>query len=74
MYIKTSQEFRLSDKVCCMYWCFFYRKEKRSSSTRIKAKKTYWQKKLFKKFKWCTFFGPIKFGPIFVNQKRFFQF
>ena len=68
MYIKTSQEFRLFYKICCMYWCLIKRKEK----FRQNQKKTFWQKRLFKKFKWYTFFSPIDFGLIFVNQKRFF--
>ena len=74
MYIKTSQEFRLSYKVCCMYWCFFYRKEKRSSSTRIKAKKTYWQKNYSKSSSGVLFSAPLSLGLFLWIKRDSFNF
>ena len=74
MYIKTSQEFRLSYKVCCMYWCFFYRKEKRSSSTRIKAKKTYWQKNYSNSSSGVLFSAPLSLGLFLWIKRDSFNF
>jgi hypothetical protein len=72
IYIKTSQEFALFDRVLTMCWCFFPKVKKvqivwNKSGENILAKR-----KQLKRFRWYAFFGPIDFGPIFLNQKWLF--
>ena len=54
-----------------MLYVLVFDKKKRKVQTKSKEN-ILAKKRLFKKFKWYPFFSPIDFGPIFVNQKRFF--